>query len=242
MLMLAVTKSALSPEWFWYAFIGLAVLVGIIGLLKLRFERRRRETLALAAGQHGLSFDAAGEPLAPEEVKGFHLFSDGRARQTRNVMRGSSSGMEIVLFDYKYVTGSGKNQSVHQQTVAAFRLPGATLPGFDLRHENVLYKVAALFGYRDINFTEHPEFSRRYLLRGTDQDAVRALFSPALVQFFENPIHVDRRWAVEGAGNLLLVYRPEKRISGEALPQFLQDSTTVAAQFRQGTGAAKFGW
>jgi hypothetical protein len=155
-------------------------------------------------------------------------------------MRGSSGGMEVVLFDYKYVTGSGKNQSVHRQTVAAFRVPGASLPAFQLRPESVFDRLASVLGFQDIDFPDHAEFSRRYLLRGKDESAVRAAFSPALIDFFEQLAAGDTRCSVEGAGNLVVVYRPEKRMRAEELPAFLQNATMIAAQFRQGC-AMRFG-
>lgn len=239
--MTLVLLNSAPPAWFVPLLVGAVALAIVAMLLSRRYERRRSEALASVAGHHGLSFEAVDVALAPQEMALFHLFNAGHSRESRNVMRGRSGGIDVILFDYKYVTGSGKNQATHKQTVAAFRLEGTALPGFDLRHENVFHKIAALFGYRDINFPEHPEFSRRYLLRGSDEAAVRALFSPALIDSFENLATRGNWWVVEGAGERLLVYRPGKRVHPEELPQFLQDTTTVASYFRKGTGA-KFGF
>jgi hypothetical protein len=221
--------------------VGFLVVAVVVMLLSRRYERRRSEAMATAASQHGLAFELAGESSPEQELLSFHLFNAGRGRKSGNVMRGSSGGIDVVLFDYKFVTGSGKSQSTHQQTVAGFRLEGTTLPGFELRHEHIFYKIAALFGYQDIDFPEHPEFSRRYLLRGSDEAAVRALFSPALIEFFQQLANENRWWVVEGTGERLLVYRPEKRLNPAELPQFLQDTTTVTSYFRKGA-SAKFGF
>src|SRR2546422_3151571 len=49
------------------------------------------------------------------------------------------------------------------------------LPTFMLTPEDLRAKLAVLFGGQDVDFDDSPEFSRRYRLRGTDEDAVRAL-------------------------------------------------------------------
>ena len=233
-------KSAPST-WLPYVLAGVAAVIVIVLLLRGWFERRRSDALAAAAMQVGLSFQVEAEALPPEEMARFHLFTAGHHHRARNVMRGSSGGLDIVVLDYRYVTGSGKNQSRHEQTVAAFHLKQAALPGFDLRHENILYKIAALFGYRDINIADHPEFSRRYLLRGADEKAVRSLFSSPLVDFFEG-LQREKNWSVEGQGKWLLVYRTRQKTDPAKLPDFLQETTTIASAFEKSGGAVKFGW
>lgn len=241
MPILLLMKSA-PPDWLPYAVAGSAVaLILILLLARGWFERRRSEALTAAAMQVGLSFQVEGEVLPAEEMARFHLFTAGHHHRVRNVMRGSSGGRDIVVFDYRYVTGSGKNQSRHEQTVAAFHLKQAALPGFDLRHENILFKIAALFGYRDINIADHPEFSRRYLLRGADEDAVRSLFSGPLVDFFLS-LPREKHWCVEGQGEWLLVYRDRQKADPARLADFLQDTTTIASAFEKSAGSAKFGW
>ncbi len=240
-LILAVAKrGGPPPVWIWYVLAASILVAALVLVLTRRYERRRSEALSAAALQHGMSYDAEGQPFTGQQVPAIELFNTGRTREARNVMRGSSGGNEITLFDYKYVTGSGKNQSVHQQTVAAFRLPGAGLPVFQLRHEGLFAKLASALGYQDIDFPDHPEFSRRYLLRGKDESAIRTAFSPALIDFFEQLAPGEKWWTVEGAGDVLVIYRADARVRPEELAQFLQDTTTIAAQFRQGS-AAKFG-
>ena len=47
----------------------------------------------------------------------FTLFSQGRSRQIKNFMYGQAQGVKAAVFDYIYVTGSGKSQQTHYQTV-----------------------------------------------------------------------------------------------------------------------------
>ena len=44
-----------------------------------------------------------------------------------------------------------------------------------------LAEMGAVLGHQDIDFASHPAFSRRYLLRGHDENAVRVLFTDVLL-------------------------------------------------------------
>ena len=61
----------------------------------------------------------------------------------------------------------------------------SSLPQFLLTPEGFWARVAAYFGGQDIDFADSPEFSSAYRLRGSDEPAVRALFTPARRQVFE---------------------------------------------------------
>jgi hypothetical protein len=64
--------------------------------------------------------------------------------------------------------------------VISFQSSLLSLPEFELRSENMFHKIGKAFGCQDINFESHPEFSKRYLLRGADEEAVRTFFTPEM--------------------------------------------------------------
>jgi hypothetical protein len=58
----------------------------------------------------------------------------------------------------------------------------------------------------DIRFANSPEFSHRYVLRGHDEQAIRALFQPNVLDVINAR---PEAWAVQGAqGEWLIAYRP----------------------------------
>jgi len=64
--------------------------------------------------------------------------------------------------------------------------------------KSTLYQWA---GFDDINFTNHPDFSKRFNLRGNDRVAIRKLFHSELIYFFEShPI-----FHIESNGSHLLI-------------------------------------
>ncbi|MEC9473853.1 MAG: hypothetical protein VX584_04130, partial [Actinomycetota bacterium] len=59
------------------------------------------------------------------------------------------------------------------------------LPTFVIRPENLFHKIGSTFGYQDIDFDAHPTFSKRYLLRGPDEEAIRNTFTDEFLSSYE---------------------------------------------------------
>jgi hypothetical protein len=160
-------------------------VVGVARYVGLRHQARRTQEMQSVAGQLGWQFSPAVPFDGIPVVREFPLFLRGRHRQIRNFMSGRRSGHQVAVFDYRYVTGSGTSRRTHRQTVVHVHTPGMRYPRFDLRPERVFHRLGSMLGYQDIDLKRHPEFSRNYLLRGADEEAVRDVFKPGVVEFFE---------------------------------------------------------
>lgn len=217
-VMLWLRRGPDSPQE-WLIFIGIIV---VVLLVTSYLAKRRRQGLERAAQEMGFSFEAEGINLASEGFLGLPLLK--RNTGLSNVLRGSVTSGEAVVLDCQI--GSGK--SAQTQTVACLRLPGMQLPEFELRPENIFHKIGAAFGYKDIDFEGNEGFSKSYLLRGPDEAAVRALFHPGLLAFFEQ----RTGWSVEGAGEWLAVYKQAKSIAPSKIRESLEEATQVATAFR----------
>jgi hypothetical protein len=170
----------------------------------------------------GFQFDAEAEGVKMEtELLALPLLKQNSGLS--NTLRGTTGPGETHVVDVRI--GSGKH--AYTQSVACFRLAGKQLPTFEMRPEHFGHSIAKAFGYQDINFDGSPGFSKSYLLRGPDEPAVRLLFHPGVLQFFET----EKSWAVEGAGDWLIAYRQAKTVKGKDLATFLQESARVAELF-----------
>jgi hypothetical protein len=189
---------------FWVLFIGLAVFLVIYNKRK---ERERTQALQQLAATLGWSF-AADAPLTQIAwLDRFTLFSQGRSRQIRNFMYGQAQGVKAAVFDYIYVTGSGKSQQTHYQTVVYLEPVNLALPMFSLRPETLFHRMLSAFGYQDIDFGQRPEFSKQYILRGQNELAIRQTFNDRVLSFFEG---YDGT-CVDAGGNQLFIYRAGQR-------------------------------
>jgi hypothetical protein len=185
-----------------------------------RRDKKRTEAFANLASRFGMQF--LGQ--APVGFK-LNLFTLGHDSQARNVMKGEIDGLTVSLFDYTYVTGSGKSRCEHRQTVVGLSLPTVSLPPFILMPENIFYRIASALGWHDIDFPEAPNFSKRFLLRGAQEHAIRAAFNPGVLDFFER--HPGR--SAEGCGRQLIYYRAGR----------LQPPAEIRAFLKQGCELGK---
>jgi hypothetical protein len=87
------------------------------------------------------TFSPEDGPALRGRLAGFHLFSQGRSRKIRNVLRGRAGDTDVLMLDYRYTTGSGKNSHTWEQTVMVFESAGAHFPDFSLRPEHIFHKL-----------------------------------------------------------------------------------------------------
>lgn len=202
-----------------------AALVGLAVFLIIYNNRKEKErTLALqqTAGKLGWSFAATAPLNMIAGLERFTLFNQGHSREIKNFMYGQAQGVKAAVFDYIYITGSGKNRQAHFQTVVYLEPVNLQLPVFSLRPETFMYKMLTAFGYQDIDFGQRPEFSRQYILRGQDELAIRQVFNDRVLSFFESYPGT----CLDAGGNQLCFYRGGSRYP----PQEIEGHVGVGLQ------------
>ena len=105
-------------------------------------------------------------------------------------------------------------------------LPSAnpSLPDLQMAPENPLYKIAEAFGYQDIDIESCPEFSRRYILKGTDEEAIRAALYPKATSYFAE----HEGWTVEARSGTIAIYRANSRPKPDDFRMFVEEACTAA--------------
>lgn len=218
----------MGDAWPILLIVGTIVVVVAIFYFSYRWAKQRTEALQAIAVQFGFRFQPLGDEQLFAQLNGFHLFSQGRSKKIRNLMQGATHDLEVSFFDYQYTTGSGKNSHTWRQTVIWFAIPDPPLPTFSLRPEGFWHKIGEWFGYRDIDFDTHPTFSKKYLLRGEDEAAIRERFTEQILDWFQE--HLNR--STEGSGNYLLHYRHSKRLKPEEIRQWMEEGFEVLGLFQ----------
>jgi hypothetical protein len=212
-----------------FIIIGVIAVVAAVSYFVGNIRRKKRtEALERIAGELGLTFSPQGDEQLITQLGWCNLFSRGRDKKALNLMRGSNEGREIAVFDYQYVRGHGKNRRTVCSTVACLRSDGPPLPGFLLRPEGAWDKISNLFGGADIDFDTHPKFSRSFVLCSQSESAVRALFTPWVLEYFEQHPGIS----AEGSNDTVLFYRHGKRVPPEGVNEFLADAFELLSLFR----------
>ena len=184
---------------------AVVVVFGIIwGIQK---ARERRDALARLAADLGLQFYPDDPWRLPERYGHFDLFSSGHSRRASNILAGAMDGFDVLAFDYKYTTGSGKNSHTYHFQAVVMGMP-ILAPRLKMRHENFLDTAASWVGRNDIDF-ESDQFSRRYHMACQVPKFAYDIFHARLIDYLLRCGDVP---GLEMSGPLLLLY---DRGSGE---------------------------
>jgi hypothetical protein len=148
-----------------YIIVAIA-LTALIAIGVWRIAKRRKEIEAWAAGK-GLSFLAGRDHGFDERYRAFGCLRRGHGRYAYNIAEGERNGRRLTTFDYRYVTGSGKNRQTHHFSAVVL---GSDVPlePLAIRSENVFDRVTEFFGLDDIDF-ESAEFSREFHVKSPDK-------------------------------------------------------------------------
>ena len=107
------------------------------------------------------------------------------------------------------------------------------MPGKLAAMANRLIEKIAAKNQQKINFDSHPEFSRRYMVLGEDEPAVRHLFSEHIV----NRLGETSFWAMDGGGNILTFtkFDPDRKLRSkpEELNERLQEARQIFQLFSE---------
>ena len=204
--------------------IGVVIVAAIV---QNKREQERTRQLQSTASLLGLEF----APTAPlnwiPNLETFGLFNQGHSKSISNMFYGQLEGVKAALFDYQYSVGHGKHRSTYNQSVVYFEPPNLNLPFFSLRPERTFHKIISALGYQDIDFGNRPDFSKQYLLRGPDEQAVRNAFSDAVLSSYEtNP-----GTCTDGGGNQLFIFRQGYRIAPLEAQSFINWASGVKNLF-----------
>jgi hypothetical protein len=200
-----------------------AVLGGIIWFYFYSRKRRREGWQALAQSM-SLDYQRDGSALV-SRMSGFKLFGLGQSRKAEHLVSGRHEAGDIVLADYRYVTRSGKDSTVHDQTVCVLRSDWPLLPHCFLRRQVAVFDFfGKVFGGQDIDFPDDREFSRGFVLQGRDESATRALFGPDVRRLFLGMD--DKRLQFECLGDTVLVHLG-RRLAMKDVPALIERTVRI---------------
>ncbi len=193
-----------------------AVIGGLILWAGIHAERKRREFWQNLANQWSYRY-RPGDPYCIAERYDFPLFKEGHSRKVGHLIEGTLQGKQILLFDYTYKTGSGKHQTTHSFSILMLETPifGSQLT---LYPENTFHRLAAFFGFDDINF-EFEEFNRAFHVKCEDKKFAYDVFHTGMMEY----LLPHRSLAIQWSGAHIIFYSTTGgRFDQEEAEQFRQ--------------------
>ena len=209
---------------------GILIFFAIVGVgfaISKYLDSRRAKAVRAIATQIGFDYYGQSRQFMHNSVWRSELFTRGRRGYLKNLIRGNVENLPVAIADYQYTVGSGKNKRTVRQTVAVVELQQTTLPQFLLKPETMFHKIGGLFGYQDIDFETHPDFSKHYCLQGHNEDTIRDCFFSDVLTFFEN----HRQFWVESTGSALIVYKQGRSHKPQDWQKLINSACRVYRQF-----------
>ena len=169
--------------------------------IALWFSAQRKKEMAAWAADAGLSFSPASDRSYGARYPHFGCLHRGHSRSAYNIASGTWEGRWLEAFDYRYVTGQGKNRSVHTFSAIILR-SDVPLKPLQIRPENAFDKLTEFFGVDDIDF-ESDEFSREFHVKSPDKKwAFDVLHQRTMQLLLNNP-----RYSIEFDTESIICWR-----------------------------------
>ncbi|MCX7920300.1 MAG: hypothetical protein N3A72_12015 [bacterium] len=179
-------------------FIIIAIVIGIFAYYS---NLKRQKEWQQFASNHGFLYTAKDTMSLPDYYSEYHLFNQGHNRKAYNICQGRINDVKIIAFDYRYTTGSGKNQHTYYFTPLIIETNLVFKPLF-IRPENVFDKITAAIGFDDIDF-ESAEFSKKYYVKCADKKFAYDIIHARMMEFLLQ----CRNLTIEIRGDTLLFHQ-----------------------------------
>ncbi|MEA3226017.1 MAG: hypothetical protein U9Q07_08705, partial [Planctomycetota bacterium] len=199
---------------------GFLAIFAVVLVMGIMSARKRREAMASLAARLGLRFEPAKNRSLPRQYRFLDKLRRGSNRYAYNILSGSYQGHEIMVFDYHYKTGSGKNTHHYYFSFFILHLTAA-FPELVIGPEGIFSKIAQAVGYDDIDFESH-EFSSKFCVRSANKKFAYDVCNARMIEYLLS----NRDFGIEIEGNVLAISF-NRKLAPEAIEPNLNRLVTV---------------
>ena len=165
-------------------------------------------------------------------LKKFHFFEIRPIERKINCLNGIFEDKDVSweIADITFNEGKAFTAETFNTTAMVLKL-NRNLPLFTLEkersYEKLFDRVIAFTGYRDIGFEMYANFSKKFVVMGSDEDALRVLFTEDVIRFFED----HQISHIESNGEALLVFNKLKLARTDETIEFIDYGEELASLF-----------
>ncbi len=198
------------------------IIIAIAALAVVAYQHDQKRRRLLRAWAHSKSLVVHNQSRRgwEKEFPAFKIFNRGHSRRTSLHLEGELDGRRLRVLDYRFTTGSGKNQQRHRRSMVVLDTGTPVIP-LHIRPEHVFDKVGEFFGHEDIDF-ESSEFSRRFHVSSTDRKWAYDIIHQRTMDYLLEAPSVT----IEFGFNEIAVYR-NGALTGEHCQECLQVARTM---------------
>jgi MFS superfamily sulfate permease-like transporter len=189
---------------------------------KFSLENQNRIEIKLSPRQLELRDFAELEEYSfyPQRVKNALKYKDfpvqvgNRILFEENTLTKYTDVARVDVSDITLTEGAMQDREDTHITVVSISEVDIKVPDFALEPERLWSKLFEGVAGKDIDFSSHPVFSKKYYLRGQQEEAVRKFFADSIIRFLENREEVH----IECHRNRLLFYKKRDLLTASEIP------------------------
>ncbi len=127
------------------------------------------------------------------KYKDFPIQNGNKIPFEQNTLSTYSNAGKLEVSDIILQEGARQSQNEINITILQVSDTDTVIPDFALEPEGLWSKLFESISGKDIDFDNHPIFSKKYYLRGVNEKSVRDFFSDSIIQFLENreEMHIE---------------------------------------------------
>jgi hypothetical protein len=187
--------------------IGVLLLLGLILPKRKNTEKKDRTTFIES---NGFQYEelASLTHLKKLHLWGFKLLLKGDNEEVTKLMFKKDNNLDLFIFEYKYqgvFDGPTNNSTItySYQKAVYFEFVRPQNVSFNLYPEGLIEKTKQYVLLNDIDFNDYTVFSKSYALYGENEEAIRKLFTKALLEFLEQ----NKGFSVEYRKGGMLIHK-----------------------------------
>ena len=221
-------------SWEWIVFaVGLSVSFVIAGIVILKAIARqtqaktneRREALQKLNFRFTTKIDAEKS----EQLDSVLSIQKLQGYSKKSLASGVYRDHPVQLLNLESIYFNGNIAVQIRQTVGLIPL-NQSVPKMIITPKNVLHGLGELFGSKSLSFPTHPDFSRKYTVKGQQLELIEDFMTPQVLEFFEARPGIF--WAV--SKNTLLYFNSQKELySFHEIERFLKRGTRLASHLNK---------
>lgn len=221
-------------SWEWIVFAGslsLSFVIAGIVILKAIARQNQAKTNDRLEVLHKLNFQFTTKIDAEksEQLDSVLSIQKLQSHSKKSLASGVYRDHPVQILNLESLIFTGNAVISVRQSVGIIPL-NRSVPEMIITPKNVLHGLGKLFGSKSLSFSTHPDFSRKYTVKGPKPELIEEFMTPQVLEFFEARPGIF--WAV--SKNTLLYFNSAKELFSFAdIERFLKRGTRLASHLNK---------
>ena len=221
-------------SWEWIVFAGslsLSFVIAGIVILKAIARQNQAKTNDRLEVLHKLNFQFTTKIDAEksEQLDSVLSIQKLQSHSKKSLASGVYRDHPVQILNLESLIFTGNAVITVRQSVGIIPL-NRSVPEMIITPKNVLHGLGKLFGSKSLSFSTHPDFSRKYTVKGPKPELIEDFMTPQVLEFFEARPGIF--WAV--SKNTLLYFNSAKELFSVAdIERFLKRGTLLASHLNK---------